>query len=734
MEPTAAFGRRYRAFIAYSHRDEVWAKWLQGALESYRVPRRLVGTVSAGGVVPRRLMPVFRDRDELPSASDLSQKIDDALKQSANLIIICSPAAAASRWVNEEVRAFKRLGRARRIFCLIVAGEPNASALAGREAEECFPHALRFDLGADEQNVPASAEPIAADVRMGMDGKPNAKLKLIAGLLDIGLDDLKHREHQRRVRRFAAATATASLVMIVTVVLAISAVLARHAAERHQREGEKLIDFMLGDLNVKLSKVQRLDLLEAVDDQAMAYFKSLPSSDVTGDGAALQVRALTKIGTVRLDQGHLSAAMDSFQAAAKLAGAIAEAAPADVPRQVAYADVLGFIGMTDWRQRRLDAAEDAFESAERVLGRAQANATHDSQLIYELVTVHNNTGHVLEARGNLDAAEQRYRRMLDLCQQLVAIGPQNTTWSSELGAAHNNLGKLALLRGDLVGAVAEYAADDAIESALSAKDPNANDQRESMLTVRAILGRTLALAGEVDMAMRDLQQAVDIAKLLEALDADNSNVTEDIGLYAAQLGRLKRLTGDFAGAQVNLSEALTKLHALTLQDPANAEWQRELAEVQNEQAALARDAGHPAEAQSQARAALTVLDPLAAQEPDDRAALLAAVTAQLLVAATETLPEEQRALRERALQTTLSAKSGLGDPRLMTLQVEAMLALARPAQARTVIQQLWKSGYRDPALVVLLNRAGIDYPVNSAFRERLQAVLHASDRPLITRQ
>ena len=113
---------RYRAFISYSHQDQAWAQWLHKALETYRVPRRLVGQTTAAGVIPARLTPVLRDRDELPSAIDLNRKVEEALGQSANLIVICSPRAAASRWVNEEVLAFKRLGRANRIFCLIVDG------------------------------------------------------------------------------------------------------------------------------------------------------------------------------------------------------------------------------------------------------------------------------------------------------------------------------------------------------------------------------------------------------------------------------------------------------------------------------------------------------------------------------------------------------------------------------------------------------------------------------------
>jgi len=108
----------YRAFISYSHRDEKWARWLHRALETYRVPKHLVGQTTAMGVIPARTAPVFRDRDELASATDLGTILRAALAGSACQIVICSPASAASHWVNEEILSFKRLGRADRIFCL----------------------------------------------------------------------------------------------------------------------------------------------------------------------------------------------------------------------------------------------------------------------------------------------------------------------------------------------------------------------------------------------------------------------------------------------------------------------------------------------------------------------------------------------------------------------------------------------------------------------------------------
>jgi hypothetical protein len=97
---------RYSAFISYSHADQAVARWLHRRLETYRLPQALIGSPSPFGPVPRRLPPAFRDREELPASGDLGQELRTALAASRFQIVICSPNAAASNWVNEEILSF----------------------------------------------------------------------------------------------------------------------------------------------------------------------------------------------------------------------------------------------------------------------------------------------------------------------------------------------------------------------------------------------------------------------------------------------------------------------------------------------------------------------------------------------------------------------------------------------------------------------------------------------------
>jgi hypothetical protein len=269
--------------------------------------------------------------------------------------------------------------------------------------------------------------------------------------------------------------------------------------------------------------------------------------------------------------------------------------------------------------------------------------------------------------------------------------------------------------------VTEYLADDAIKTRLSARAPRDNSQREDMLRVRAILGRTLAMTGDTATGMRYLQHAVDLAGQLVKFDPDNTDFLDLAALYSTQLARLKRLDGNLPEASVLNARSLATLSTLIRKDPSNSTWQSDYAVARIEQAAQSRAAGNLEAARAQAQSSLTILDPMLAGQPDDHGTLLSTVTAKLLLADVATIPTIAQTAREQALQALQTHETGMNDPRLLALQVYALLAMDRRADAQATIGRLWKSGYRDLELLDTLQRAAIDYPPNPEFQARLLA-------------
>ncbi|HRK63958.1 MAG TPA: toll/interleukin-1 receptor domain-containing protein, partial [Terricaulis sp.] len=126
---------RYAAFISYSSMDAAFARRLHRALEHYAIPGALGSFTFSSANKPNRLYPIFRDREELP-AGDLSEAITDALQSAGALIVVCSPNAAKSKWVNKEIEHFLATGRRDRIFAIIADDAP-LQAARGDSAQAC---------------------------------------------------------------------------------------------------------------------------------------------------------------------------------------------------------------------------------------------------------------------------------------------------------------------------------------------------------------------------------------------------------------------------------------------------------------------------------------------------------------------------------------------------------------------------------------------------------------------
>lgn len=270
--------RSYAVFISYRHADNKdvgrqWATWLHHSLETYEVPPELVGRPNQRKEpVPHSLFPVFRDEEELPADADLSVNIRRALERSGLLVVLCSPRAVHSRFVDDEIRYFKELGRSHRILALLIDGEPNAAD----EALECLPRSLRYGRPRDDGTIDwdAPAEPIAADARP--EGRPvqgwttaaayeqaleeedalprrqiahltreyerrleQAKLKVIAGALGVDLGELTKRNQSFELAKARRRARVLTAWLTAVAILAVAAAAAGVVAVRNQREAER---------------------------------------------------------------------------------------------------------------------------------------------------------------------------------------------------------------------------------------------------------------------------------------------------------------------------------------------------------------------------------------------------------------------------------------------------------------------------------------------------------------
>ncbi|MCR5312004.1 MAG: TIR domain-containing protein [Lachnospiraceae bacterium] len=284
---------KYNAFISYRHAplDMEIAKKVHTGLETYKIPASVKKRLGI-----KKINRVFRDQEELPIGSNLSDNINEALESSEFIIVICSPRTPESEWVKKEIETFISLHGRDHVLAVLIEGEP----------DESFPESLRTDEKGDP------VEPLAADVRGATAKERNKKfkteiLRLVAPIIGCTYDDLRQRHRERIIRR------TISLVSAAALVIALAGAafgiynanvadrMSRLAAEKAQLADEKsqladektqlaeektrLADEILKEFRLKQENQSRffaeesLSLLKAGEreDAALVAMAGLPS-------------------------------------------------------------------------------------------------------------------------------------------------------------------------------------------------------------------------------------------------------------------------------------------------------------------------------------------------------------------------------------------------------------------------------------------------------------------------
>lgn len=195
---------KYDAFISYRHLepDSFVAENVHKLLESYTIPKNLRKTLGK-----KKIGRVFRDREELPITDSLNDQIIDALNQSEFLIVICSPRLEESKWCKREIETFVAKNGKGKVLLVLADGEPDTA----------FPKII-YD---------GSSEPLAAEARGNSNRERLRKLKveklrILAQMLNVGFDDLKQRQKERRIKTILTAVSSAAVIAIAFAVLAVT--------------------------------------------------------------------------------------------------------------------------------------------------------------------------------------------------------------------------------------------------------------------------------------------------------------------------------------------------------------------------------------------------------------------------------------------------------------------------------------------------------------------------------
>ncbi len=322
------------------------------------------------------------------------------------------------------------------------------------------------------------------------------------------------------VRRHRIGVAAGAVVATALAVGVGVALWEANEAKRQRVQAEGLIEFMLGDLRKKLQPVGRLDALDAVGSQALAYYAAQDAGRLDADSLGRRARALHLIGEIAERRGSLDEALRVFQRAADSTRELVARYPRD-------------------GQRIFDHAQSVYW-----------------------------VGYVARRRGQVAEAETSFRRYQELAQQLVRLDPNNPDWRIETAYAGQNLGVLYLESSRPAAALKSFVETRDAWIGIVGIRP---EHGYHLANTWGWIAKAHEAQGEFDAAIDAQRTKIGVVRKLPDVDK-NRGAQQLLANSGYELGRLQLALGRYASAAQAAAQALAQIEALVALDGSNTEW------------------------------------------------------------------------------------------------------------------------------------------------------------------
>lgn len=252
-------------FISYSRKDRAFARRLDKALRDYRPPRDLD--------VPQRNLRVFLDEEDFTGV-EYRGAVARHLKESARLVVLCSPHARLSQFVDDEIVRFADSNGVEHIIPILVSGLPNNEATPDQQDQMAFPAAL-----CERMEMPLAVDYRALDPAKD---KPTSEVfhgpwyTTLANIYGTSRDSIEQREKKRNARRRRIVSSVVGGVITVLLIALVVSLLfwrqavnqrtiavARQLAAQAELVKNQQVDFIERSMLLATESMRRSPSLEA---------------------------------------------------------------------------------------------------------------------------------------------------------------------------------------------------------------------------------------------------------------------------------------------------------------------------------------------------------------------------------------------------------------------------------------------------------------------------------------
>jgi serine/threonine protein kinase len=313
---------------------------------------------------------------------------------------------------------------------------------------------------------------------------------------------------------------------------------AEHLAAARLREGEQLIEFMLGDLQAGLATVGRLDVLESAVRQVEKFYDQPASQKLPPESLFNRARARLQLGRIRNAQGKEDLAKLHYEESIRSLTAAVNARPDLIAWQEELGQAWNSLAIFHHGREHPIEAEQAYREALSWADRILRKAPNRAEAIDFKASVLHNFAAYSEMMGRGGEAEQGYVEALRLWHGLEIKAPDNPDLLDHLSNLYLSL---AFLHGK---------------------------------------------RGETDSARQCNLKALQIRERLLKLNPQNATASELLADIQQNIGEFDFSHGELAEAETWMNRYRPIREQLAERDPSNAVWKYRLAEAWHNYALL----------------------------------------------------------------------------------------------------------------------------------------------------
>lgn len=515
---------------------------------------------------------------------------------------------------------------------------------------------------------------------------------------------------RQAIRATRAETVARAERDVATAATAAEA-LARADAQRRQAQAEDLLTFMLGDFRTELKKIGRLNLLDSVGEQAMDYFANLDDRDLTDTALARQVKALTQIGEIRLDQARYADAHRAFTTAYDRAAALTTRHPDDGDMIFERAQSEYWIGLVARRRGEFDIMHEWLTHYRDSALELAAIEGPTLRAQRELTYGHHNLAVVDFDAGRFAAAKLGFKAEQQAVAALNESYPADRELQFDLSDVASWLGFTAQFDGDYPEALARFREMSDRLAALTEAEPTVAKWQHKLAQSFNFIAEIEAITGDIPASLQSLDHCRKIRTALFAQDPANQYWLVSQLSTQIQLAQLLIASGETSRAASLLHETRLDLDTLVAAEPTSEKFIRHLATIWRLQGTI-QFATTPTAAEASAQRAISLAAPLIQSGRADRWALFEYTQSRLLagqLSAQNSDPSTARSHWENVLSTLPPDWEMSHDYRLLIPGIQARLLLGQIDPATNLWGRLHSFGYQpfNPLTVSILATANL---------------------------